>query len=170
MPILYLLVGYPGAGKTTTSQMLHQLTGARHLWADKLRKERFNNPTYSHQENNELYDYMNKQTAELLAQGESVIFDTNFNFYKDRQRLRKIAQDNHAKTVLLWVQAPRDVARQRAITEAHKHHSRILGRMSEEDFDRLTNHLEEPKAEEEPIVVDGTKISSDYLSSLLFNN
>lgn len=170
MATLYLLVGYPGAGKTTTSKALQTLTGAEHLWADHIRKQRFDQPTYSQAENDELYQYMNQQTADLLKQGKSVIFDTNFNFYKDRQHLRQIAADNQAETILLWVQAPKAVAKQRATTEAHQHESRVLGSMSEEDFERLTNHLEEPRPDEQPVIVDGTKVSPEYLDSLLFKS
>ena len=84
-PTLYLMLGYPGAGKTTTSKVIHALSGAVHLWADQIRRERFGAPTYSHEENLELYDYLNELTSELLRTGQSVIFDTNFNFYKDRE-------------------------------------------------------------------------------------
>lgn len=73
-PVLYLMLGYPGAGKTTTAKTIHELTGAVHLWADKIRNERYPHPTHSHKENIELYDYLNELTAELLATGQSVIF------------------------------------------------------------------------------------------------
>ena len=73
-PVLYLMVGYPGSGKTTAALMIHELTGAVHLWADKIRRERFGQPTYSHEENVELYNHINELTAELLRAGNSVIF------------------------------------------------------------------------------------------------
>jgi predicted kinase len=168
-PTLYLLVGYPGAGKTTASRALHELTDAVHLWADQERNERFAHPNYGHSENTELYNYMNEETARLLASGQSVIFDTNFNFFEDRQKLRSIAQKAGAQTALLWVQAPLDVAKQRATSDAHLQDSRVLGNMSEADFERLSGHMEEPRAEENPLILDGTKISRDYLSSVLFN-
>lgn len=168
MPTLYLLVGYPGAGKTTVSKTLHKLTGAQHLWADRIRKEQFKGPHYTAEENTKLYDSLNHLSDELLAAGKDVIFDTNFNFYKDRQKLRKIAADNNAQSVLLWVQAPKPVAKQRATTDAHKQDSRVLGNMSEADFERLTNHLEEPRADENAVIIDGTKVSPEYLASVLF--
>ncbi len=170
MTKLYLMVGYPGAGKTTAAQMLHDLTGAEHLWADHIRKEQFQEPTYSQQESNQLYDAMNQQTEELLKQGKSVIFDTNFNFYKDRQKLRQIATDAGAQTVLIWVQAPRPVAKQRATTNAHQQDSRVLGNMTEQDFERLSNHLEEPRPDEQAIVLDGTNLTKEQISSAVLNN
>ena len=75
------MLGYPGAGKTTAAKVIHSLTGATHLWADHERRKLFATPNYSHAENIELYDKLNKTAAELLQQGKSVIFDTNFNFF-----------------------------------------------------------------------------------------
>lgn len=167
MATLYLLVGYPGAGKTTTSKALHQLTGAEHLWADHIRKEQFNPPTYSEKENNQLYEELNQRTEQLLASGQSVIYDTNFNYAADRQKLRQLAQKHGAETKLLWVQTPREIAKQRATVEAHQHESRVLGSMTDQDFERLTNHLQEPQPTEQPVIVDGTKVDTEYLQSLL---
>ncbi|MEI7682928.1 MAG: ATP-binding protein [Candidatus Saccharibacteria bacterium] len=153
---LYLLVGYPGSGKTTVSKLIHDKTGAVHLWADQIRKERFIKPNYGHAENTELYNYMNEETARLLSSGQSVIFDTNFNFFADRQRLRSIAKKNDAKTAIIWVKAPLAIAKKRATSQAHNQDSRVLGNMSDLDFERLSGHLEEPRPEENPIIVDGT--------------
>lgn len=121
------MLGYPGAGKTTTAKVIHELTGAVHLWADQIRRERFGEPTYTHQENLELYDYLNELTAELLRTGQDVIFDTNFNFYKDRQRLRDIAKQYQADTQLIWVTTPKTLAKERATTNSHLQDNRILG-------------------------------------------
>jgi predicted kinase len=162
-PTLYLLLGYPGAGKTTVSKIIHDLTGAVHLWADQIRRERFGTPTYSQAENKELYDYLNELTAELLQTGQSVIFDTNFNFYKDRQHLRDIAQKHHAE----WVKAPLDIARKRAVEDADKHQNRVLGHMPVERFERMTHNLQEPRDDEKYLAVDGTKVSQEYISKLL---
>ncbi len=166
-PTLYLMLGYPGAGKTTVSKIIHELTGAVHLWADQIRRERFGTPTYSHQENKELYDYLNELTAELLRTGQSVIFDTNFNFYKDRQNLRDIAQQRQAECRLIWVKAPIDIARQRAVEEADKHQNRVLGHMPADRFERMTQNLQAPHDDEPHIVVDGTLVTKSYIQKLL---
>jgi len=159
-PTLYLMVGYPGAGKTTVSQMLHKLTGAEHLWADHVRKERFGQPTYTRSENSELYDRLDQETARLLGEGKSVVYDTNFKFQDDRQKLRDIATKAGAKTVLIWVQTPAQIAKERATTLGN-----VIGRMTEADFDRLIDKLEEPQPDENPIIIDGTKVDEAYLQA-----
>lgn len=164
---LYLMVGYPGAGKTTTAETIQQLTGAEHLWADAERNQRFVHPTHSQAESQELYDYLNQLTDRLLAEGKSVIYDTNFNFHKDRQKLRRIAQSHDAQTVVVWVQVPKELAQNRATEAEIKHASRVWGNMPLEDFERLSNHLQPPRADEHVIKIDGTKVTPEYIAERL---
>jgi len=163
-PTLYLMLGYPGAGKTTAAKIISELTGAVHLWADKIRNERYPNPTHSHAENLELYEYLNALTAEFLASGQSVIFDTGFNFYKDRQLLRSIAAKHHASTCVLWLQTNNSTSRSRA-TQAGR--NSYPNAMSLAQFERLSNCLEPPRPDEHAINLDGTKISRQYVKVTL---
>lgn len=161
------MLGYPGAGKTTTAKIVSELTGAVHLWADHERRNRFGEPQYTKQENTELYAELNERAAGLLKQGRSVIFDTNFNFVKDREHLAEIAKDNGASTQLLWITTPKAIAKQRATKDAHKQGTRILGNMPEQHFERMTNNLQEPLPHEKAIELDGTKITMEYVKKQL---
>jgi predicted kinase len=166
-PVLYLMIGYPGAGKTTVSKFIHELTGAEHLWSDHIRHQLFKNPTHSKVESLELYTYLNDLTDKLLSERKSVIFDTNFNFYKDREYLRTIATKNQAKTILIWVTTPIETARSRATEQSHGQHTRVWGNMPITDFKRISNNLEPPKSNEAPVKIDGAAVTKSDVEKLL---
>jgi predicted kinase len=161
------MLGYPGSGKTTTSKVIHEVTGAVHLWADAVRREQIGEPTYSHEENLKLYEYLNSVADQLLGAGQSVIFDTNFNFYKDREHLRHIAQKHGADAVVIWVTTSKELAKERATQDAHVQDTRVLGNMPTETFERMSHNLEEPHEDEAVVEVDGTKVTPAYIKDLL---
>ena len=166
-PTLYLMVGYPGSGKTTTAKIIHDITGAVHLWADHERNRRFPNPTHGHKENLALYAQLNEETRQLLASGKSVIFDTNFNFYKDRERLRRIAAKAGARTVVVWLTTDKSLAHDRAVNHPSPDESRVWGNMPEADFKRISGNLEPPKPEERPITLVGQGLTREMVEQAL---
>jgi predicted kinase len=164
-PTLYLMVGYPGAGKTTVAKIIAGETGAIHLWADVERHRLFSLPTHSQSESSELYDQMNQQTETLLSENKNVVFDTNFNYRHDRDLLQKIAARQHAKTVVVWVTTPANTARQRAV------HSEVVRNgyeftMSSVQFDAIASKLEAPSEDENVIKIDGTEIDETAIRGL----
>jgi predicted kinase len=164
---LYLFVGYPGAGKTTIARMVQQATGAVHIWADLERQKMFGEPKHTAEENAKLYAVLNEQTAQHLSEGRSVIFDTNFNFRRDRDRLSRIAEEAGAEATIIWVTTPLAVARQRAVNESEGEDTRLFGNMLAEDFDRIASHLQPPAEDETVIKIDGTKVDRQELLRLL---
>lgn len=166
-PTLYLMLGYPGAGKTTTAKVLSELTGAVHVWADHERRTLFGTPTYDQAENDQLYSALNQEAIDTLRGGTSVVFDTGFNERADRDHLRTLAQNVGASSLILWVSVPSELARERATADAHLQHSRALGDMSNADFERLKAKLEPPAPDEPYVQLDGTRISAEYLSEKL---
>jgi predicted kinase len=166
-PALYLLLGYPGAGKTTVSRELAKITGAEHIWADRERRTMFDEPTHSQTENAALYAQLNQRTGELLGAGKSVIFDTNFNYYKDREHLRSVARRFGAQTVLIWLTTPKEIAEHRAVHDSEDKDTRVLGSMTHEDFRRIASHLEPPRPDEHPIKIDGTDFDPTTLHEIL---
>lgn len=165
-PTLYLLIGYPGAGKTTAARILQETTGAVHLWSDVERHKMFGRPTHSEAESMQLYDTLNARTETLLGEGRSVIFDTNFNFCEDRRKLRDIADRQGAETVVIWIEVPEAIARERAVGSAQKRNG-YHTRMSEGQFNNIVSKLEPPAKDEKVIKIDGTKLDRQTVMTLL---
>ncbi len=160
------MVGYPGAGKTTISTLISKRTGAVHLWADAERHKMFGTPTHSQQESVQLYEHLNHRAAELLANGQSVVFDTNFNFASDREKLRDIAEQCQAETKVIWLTTPVEVAREKAVHPPKMRNGYMIG-MTEEEFDSIVSKLEPPAKDEEVIKIDRSKLDADSLLRLL---
>lgn len=166
-PTLYIMLGWPGAGKTTSSKVICELTGAVHVWADKVRREMFKTPKFTQVENDLLYNRLNEEAVNHLNAGESVVFDTSFNHREDREQMRRLAKEANANYILIWVKSPESTARIRATQDAHIQPARPQGDMSDQDFDRLISKLEIPTDNEEFIELDGTKITDKYVAKML---
>lgn len=165
-PKLYLFIGYPGAGKTTLAKTIAENTGAVHLWADHERHKMFGQPTHSKEESLQLYRALNERAEALLASGQSVVFDTNFNFYEDRQKLREIATRHGIETIVIWIILPMKIAKDRSVHATSSRNGYTAG-MSEQQFDAIVAKLEPPKKDEKTIKIDGTKLAGQMVQALL---
>jgi predicted kinase len=165
-PTLYLFIGAPGAGKTTTAKIISEATGAVHLWADAERHKLFPEPSHSLEESNLLYSKLNQETERLLSEGQSVVFDTNFNFYADRQLLQNIARQHHANTIIIWMTTPSDIARARSVGSDQKRNGYTI-HMTDAQFDAIIAKLEPPRENEETLKIDGSQVDKQTVIELL---
>jgi predicted kinase len=165
-PALYLMMGYPGSGKTTVAKIVSEATGAVHLWSDIERHLMFGHPTHSEKESVKLYDELNRRTEKLLGDGKSVVFDTSFNFRSDRYKLKEIADRQGAVTVVLWVTMPLGEAKRRSVGAGRRRNG-YHTRMTEEHFDELVSKLEPPAEDENVIKINGLELDRDTVLALI---
>lgn len=160
------MLGYPGAGKTTAAEVINKITGAEHISSDKARTKMFPHPSFNEAEHTQLYRALDKETEQLLAAGNDVIYDANLNRHRHRMDKYDICNRTGAKSVLVWVQTPKELAKSRAV-----HHSRSHLVPTEETphdmFERIAAVIEPPHANEPFITVDGTKITPEYIAEQL---
>ncbi len=163
---LHLLMGLPGAGKSTLASTLHAITGATVLSSDETRLKLFAQPCFSQAEHDKLYDILDHNLEHLLEAGQHAVYDANLNRRHHRTEKYILAKKYGANVRLWWVQAPKELAKQRRMSE--QNHDLIPeGETSDRMFERIAAVLEAPQADEPFIKVDGTKITQDYIKLLL---
>jgi predicted kinase len=161
-----MMFGYPGAGKTTAAKIISKLTEATHLSSDILRLELFPKPTYTQQEHDAVYAELNKRAEKLLEQGKDVVYNANLNRYMHRLEKYEMCERAGARAVLLWIQAPRELSRERAVLRGHRH-------LVPEDetfetmFDRVTQVIEEPREDEPLYTIDGSELRENAMHEVL---
>lgn len=161
-----MLMGLPGAGKTTAAQILSKLTGAEHLSSDALRAELFPNPSFSQKEHDQLYAILNNRAETLLNIGRDVIYDANLNRHRHRQEKYDLCKKTGARSVLLWVKTPLDIAKTRA-SDQSRQRQWPKNETPERMFDRIASIIEPPTVKESHTVIEGINIDSKYLRKLL---
>jgi predicted kinase len=166
-PTLYLMLGYPGAGKTTAAEAIARLTGAVHLSSDAFHVAVFPEQTFSKEEHTLRYRTLDYVTELLLRSGVSVIYDANMNRYIHRLEKYRICEKYGVKPKLIWVKAPEPTARVRATVEGEDDPKRPYGNLDETTFNRLVRNIQPPRGDEPCIEIDGTKITDDYVAAQL---
>lgn len=167
-PTLYLMLGYPGAGKTSVAEKIALFTGAVHLNSDWFRLHMYKNPTFSQEEHDSLYGNLNYLCELILSTGKSVIYDANLNLYIHRQEKYDIAKKTNAEVKLIYVKTDVETARLRATVEAEKNpQHRPYGNLEVAKFDRLVSELESPKDNEPTIIIRHEEFDDDMLRKCL---
>jgi len=167
-PLLIMMYGYPGAGKTFFARQLCEQLQAVHVQGDRIRYELFDEPQYDKQENEivtHLVDYM---TEEFLKVGVSVIYDINAMRLSQRRVLREMARKVNAEPMLMWFQIDIESAFSRiAGRDRRKIDDKYTMKLDRTSFDNYVAHMQNPGRDESYIVVSGKQVFKTQFSSLL---
>ncbi|HEU4914222.1 MAG TPA: ATP-binding protein [Candidatus Saccharimonadales bacterium] len=166
-PLLILLYGFPGAGKTYFARQLCEHFQAAHVHGDRIRSELFEQPRYDREENevvNHLMDYM---THEFLNAGMSVVYDANAMRLSQRRLLRDMARKAGAQPVLIWQQIDVESAYLRASKrDRRKADDKFSPAIDRPTFERIASGMQNPH-NEEYIVISGKHVFGTQLSALM---
>lgn len=155
-PLLVLLYGFPGAGKTHFARQLSENLSCAHVHGDKIRFELFEEPRYDRQENGIVTQLMQYMSEEFLSAGINVIYDTNAMRRSTRASLREMARKKGAKTVIVWFQMDAETAFDRTQKrDRRKADDKYAMNYSQEMFKRYITHMQHPEATEDYVVVSG---------------
>lgn len=167
-PLLVMLYGYPGSGKSYVARQLCDTIQAAHIQDDRIRTELFENPSYSKQENHVVNSLMTYMTTEFLNAGVSVVFDTNALRASQRIGLRNLALKAKAESVLIWLQIDPDTALGRASKrDKRKADDRYSPAIDRGRFEQLSTGMQNPSGTEQYIVVSGKHNFTTQRSAIL---
>lgn len=155
-PTLFMLYGYPGAGKTYYARQLCEELQAAHVNSERIRQELFDDPRYDAQENQIVKQLMTYMAEEFLSAGLSVIFDANAMRLSSRRELRELARKNKAESILVWFQIDADSSYMRSINrDRRKFDDKYAIPLNQEMFERLTGSMQNPTPTEDYMVISG---------------
>jgi predicted kinase len=155
-PMLLMLYGFPGAGKTHFANQFTNYLDCAHVYSDRIRHELFEEPRYDEQEDGIIDHLMEYMAEEFLNAGISVIYDTNITRKSDRHALRELARKKHAKTLLVWFQIDPDTAFNRLNKrDRRKTEDKFAVDYTESDFRHLASRMQHPEPTEDYVVVSG---------------
>ena len=102
-PILLMLYGFPGSGKTYFARQFCDRIQAAQVQADRIRYELFRNTRHDKQENDVVTHLMNYMAEEFLNAGISVVYDVNAMRLAQRYALRELARRAKSQSLLIMV-------------------------------------------------------------------
>ncbi len=155
-PLLILLYGFPGAGKTHFARQLSETISAAHVHGDRIRNELFDQPQYDKQEDDVVNHLMQYMSEEFLKSGMSVIYDVNATRLSERRRLRDVARKVKAQPVLIWLQIDTDSALARlGQRDRRKADDKYAATYDRAGFDAAIGQMQNPHVSEDYIVISG---------------
>jgi predicted kinase len=119
-PTFIVVSGLPGTGKTFFCRRLAERLPFVIVESDALRKQLFPAPMYSSTESAALFRTIHALIEDRLKKGMSVILDATNLEERHRERIYSIAESANAQLVLVQVEAPAELVRQRLKSRAKK--------------------------------------------------
>lgn len=153
---LYLMLGYPGSGKSHFALGLAEKTGAVRFNSDRMRHYLYENPHEHHdrKSHEEIANAISAAASSVMQAGYSVICDLNNNFTRDRLKYSALASRHNVSTVIIWVKTPLEVAIERG---ANRPLSQEHIRVTPAWVKRVAAEIEAPQPDELCIEIDGTQ-------------
>lgn len=167
-PVLILMYGFPGSGKTYFSRQFCEEVQAAHLEEDRIRYELFQKPRFTRQENFALSRIMEYMTGEFLTAGISVVYDMNALRLSQRRALRDIARKQKAEVLIVWFQLDADTAFIRNYKRDRRRlDDRFAAGYDVDQFKEIAAHMQQPETTEDFIVISGKHSYQSQRSSVV---
>ncbi|MFH1485463.1 MAG: ATP-binding protein [Chloroflexota bacterium] len=114
-PVMIMVSGLPGTGKSHFSHCLAKRFPAVVLETDALRKALFSSPGYTPEESQRLFQACHLLIEELLRRGMCIILDATNLLEHQREHVYCIADKASAQLIIVRAWAPEEVVAQRLV-------------------------------------------------------
>ena len=155
--VLLIFCGLPFAGKTTLANELVKHFGWVRVDLDEINSERglreLSNDEISNEDWKETYRISYEQTELRLREGRTVINDTANFTREQRDKLRAIAEKVGTDSIVIYVNIPESVARQRWQSNRQ---TKERYDVRDEDFTEVADNFQPPTPDEHVISYDGS--------------
>lgn len=167
-PTLFLLYGFPGAGKSYFSRQFSDDIKAAHVQSDRIRHELFTEPRYDKQENQIVTQLMLYMTEEFLQAGVSVLLDSNAARHAQRRQLKELANKSDAQTITIWFQIDMDSAFSRVEKrDRRKADDKYSLEYDQSTFEHLASGMQNPTPTEDYVVLSGKHIYTTQRNTMI---
>lgn len=167
-PILLMLYGFPGAGKTFFARQFCEQVHAAHVQGDRIRSELFDEPRYDKEENSVVTHLMDYMAEEFLNAGLSVVYDVNAMRNTQRHELREMARRHKAQPLLVWLQVDAESAFLRASKRDRRHSDdKYSAPIDQARFENLAAGMQNPRNVEDYTVVSGKHVFTTQFSAVV---
>ena len=151
-PVLTLMVGLPGAGKTTLAKEIEKETGAVRFTPDEWHLFLFGDD-FHHPEEHELHDQRHDKVEalmwelgkQLLARGVSVILDYGFWAEEQREEKRREAEALGAECQIRYVHAPLEELARRLRRRNQEERGDVFQTITREDLEEWAALFQPPQ-------------------------
>ncbi|HSX08341.1 MAG TPA: ATP-binding protein [Candidatus Saccharimonadales bacterium] len=167
-PLLIMMYGFPGAGKSYFARQLSETLNAAHIQGDRIRSELFENPRYDKEENEVIAHLMDYMAEEFLNAGVSVIYDANAMRANQRRELREMARKAHAEHVLVWLQIDTESAFARVgKRDRRRADDKYAVPLDRKTFEKLAGGMQNPLTTEDYVVISGKHVFAMQRSAFM---
>jgi predicted kinase len=167
-PLLLVLIGYPGAGKTFFTRQLCERLDLVRINQDEIRATFFKNPSYDKYEDDIVTSMSDIMLKTLLSTGKSIIIDASLDTINERANRRLQAERSGYKVVPIYLQTDVKTAVNRIkLRTKTKLDDKYHGKITRESFERRARRLQKPLESENALTLSGKHTFAAQLATTM---